>query len=102
MNWRFDPKTRRLHVSNARLDFRPVRALIARGAVPADMAAIVFSTRSVTYLVCGFALREWIAGRNPSVDSPAAQMPASFREGYFGPPQDGGTIHVLSFNGQPL
>jgi hypothetical protein len=72
MHWHFDTATHRLHVSNAQLDFRPVRALLCGGWVPAEIAAIVFSTPEMTYVVCGFILREWIAGRDPSARTPAA------------------------------
>lgn len=66
MNWRFNTTTRRLHVSNAQLDFRPVRALLGLGRVPTDIEAIIYSTPSVTYVVCGFILQEWVAGRDPA------------------------------------
>ena len=73
MNWRLDKRTRRLHVSDAQLDFRPIRALIGRGWVPVNVEAIIFSTPAITYVVCGFVLREWIAGRDPSAREPATR-----------------------------
>jgi hypothetical protein len=58
-----DSTTRRLHVSDAQLDFRPVRALIAGGAVPSNIEAIIYLTPRLTYLVCGRVLRGWIKGK---------------------------------------
>jgi hypothetical protein len=97
MHWHFDTATRRLHVSNAQLDFHPVRALLASGWVPADISAIVYRTPEMTYVVCGFVLCQWIAGRDPSACISRAAISGRSGEGSLPRGREGGTIRVLPF-----
>lgn len=60
-----------LHISNTELELRAVRALISGGCVPTNIHALVYRTPELTYLICGYVLREWIAGRVP--DSPRSR-----------------------------